>query len=262
MKRYQIQHNGLTLSYLDSAGDGQPLVALHAHWMEGQTFAPLAAQLAPAWRVIALDQRGHGYSDHAPSYTRDDYLGDVAALFEHLGLEEAVILGNSLGGVNAYQFAARHPKRVNALIIEDIGVGESGDTDFVLAWQGNFVTRDELAVRVGPRYLPYLEDSFRQTPTGWKLAFDPRDMVVSQSNMKGDHWADWLASVCPALVIRGRESKVTTASHMEEMAARRPNTRLRTLQGGHVVHFDNLAGFTETVKTFLRNPQGFIRAKD
>jgi pimeloyl-ACP methyl ester carboxylesterase len=86
------------LSYLDAGGDGTSLVALHRHWMEGVTYMPLLPALAPDWRVIALDQRGHGHSDHAPSYTRDDYLGDVAALFEHLRLTTAVLLGNALGG--------------------------------------------------------------------------------------------------------------------------------------------------------------------
>jgi pimeloyl-ACP methyl ester carboxylesterase len=263
MKRHQFQHDGLFLSYLDSGGDGRTLVALHAHWMEGLTYAPLAAEFAPEWRVIALDQRGHGHSDHALSYTRDDYIGDTAALFAHLGLEDAVVLGNSLGGVNAYQFAARHPEQVSAMIIEDVGVEESGGgMDFVLAWQGNFATREELAERVGPRYLPYLQQSFRQTPGGWKLAFDPRDMVVSQSHIEGDYWADWLATSCPALLIRGLESKLTMPAHLEQMAARRPSTRLRSLDGGHVVHVDNPAGFTEEVKAFLQDPQKFVGRRD
>src|ERR1035438_1753164 len=219
MKRLQFQHDGLTLSYLDSGGDGRTLVALHAHWMEGSTYAPLAAELAPEWRVIALDQRGHGHSDDALSHTRNDYFGDMAALFAHLGLEDAVVLENSLGGVNAYQFAARHPEQVSALIIEDVGVEESGGgMDFVLAWQGNFATREELAERVGPRYLAYLQQSFRQTPGGWKLAFDPRDMVVSQSHVKGDHWADWLTTHCPALLIRGLEAR----SRCQLTSSRRP----------------------------------------
>lgn len=187
MDRHQFQHDGLTFSYLDAGGAGQPLVALHSHWLEGVTYAPLAAALAPAWRVIALDQRGHGHSDHAATYTRADYLGDLTALYAHLGLDDAVLLGNSLGGVNAYQFAARHPRQVRALIIEDIGAEVHDDTSFALAWEGTFTTAEALAEQVGPRFLPYLRDAFRRTPDGWRLAFDPRDMVVSQSHLNGDH---------------------------------------------------------------------------
>ena len=79
-----------------------------------------------------------------------------------------MLLGNSLGGVNAYQFAARHPERVRALVIEDIGTEIGDDTDFALAWVGIFKTREELAERIGPRISPYLEDSFRQTQDGWQ----------------------------------------------------------------------------------------------
>lgn len=252
MQKRVFQHNGLKLSYLDAGGNGSVLIALHAHWMEGVTYAALAAALAPEWRVIALDQRGHGYSDHAPTYTREDYLGDLEGLFLHVGLEKAALLGNSLGGVNAYQFAARHPQRVLGLIIEDIGVEISDDLSFVRAWEGTFKTREELEQRVGPRFLPYLQDSFRETSDGWRLAFDPQDMILSQGHVTGNHWEDWLASDCPALLVRGSDSRVSKQEHFEEMAARRPNTQLRVLKGGHVVHMDDPEGFVEVVKDFLR----------
>jgi len=220
--------------------------------MEATTYASLAVALAPAWRVIALDQRGHGYSSHGRSYTRNDYLGDVAALYSHLGIERAVLLGNSLGGVNAYQFAARHPERVDALVIEDIGAVVADDASFVLAWRGTAPSRDALAERIGPQLLPYIEGSFRETSKGWTLAFDPQDIVISQQMLNGDHWADWLATDCPTLLIHGRKSPITTASAVEEMEMRRPHTQLVTLDGGHVVHVDNPIGFTDAVRTFLQ----------
>jgi esterase len=247
--------DGLRLSYLDAGGHGQPLIALPAHWMEAVTFAPLAAALAPGWRVIALDQRGHGHSDHAPregGYSREAYLADVAALYDHLGIETAVLLGNSLGGVNAFQFAARHPEKVRALIVEDIGVVLSEDLRFTFAWGGTFPTRQALAERVGERLAPYLADAFREVEGGWRLAFDPLDMVASQKALNGDHGTDWLATDCPALLIRGRESRVTSAEMLQEMADRRPNTRLVTLDGGHVTHMDAPDAFAAEVHGFLR----------
>jgi esterase len=252
MQRDQFRHDGLRLSYLDAGGDGRVLVALHAHWMEGATYAPLAEALAPEWRVLALDQRGHGHSDHAPSYSRNAYLGDIKAFFAHLGLSSAVVLGNSLGGVNAYQLAARHPGLVQAMIIEDIGAVVANDASFVLDWRGTFPTRDALAARVGPRFTPYLADSFRETPEGWRLAFDPEDMVASQDALNGDHFDDWLASSCPVLLLRGSNSRVTSPEHLQEMAARRRNTSLEALDGGHVIHVDAPAAFVECVRRFLR----------
>jgi pimeloyl-ACP methyl ester carboxylesterase len=251
MERHEFHRDGLTFSYLDGGGDGRLLIALHGHLMEGATFVELAAALAPEWRVVALDQRGHGRSSHAPSYTRADYVGDLAALFEHLGAMRAVLLGSSLGGVNAYQFAARYPEKVVALIIEDIGAVVSDDISFVLPWAGTFATREALIAQVGARFAPYLEDSFRRVQGGWRLAFDPQEMVVSQGGLCGDHWKDWLATTCPALLIRGLESRVTTAEMVEQMAERRPNTVLVSLNGGHILHMDARVEFTQAVRAFL-----------
>jgi esterase len=219
--------------------------------MEAATFAPLAEMLPPRWRLIALDQRGHGFSYHAQSYTRADYLDDIAGLLDHLGLNSVVLLGNSLGGVNAYQFAARFPDRVSAIIIEDIGAVINDDTSFALSWAGVYATRAALEERIGERLVPALTPSIRKTAAGWTLAFDPHDTVQSQKALNGDHWDDWLTSSCPALLIGGRDSRVTDAAQLEQMASRRPNTRLVKLSGGHVVHFNNPLGFTKTVGDFL-----------
>lgn len=253
MKRHSLTSNGLTLSYLDSGNSGKPLIALHGHWMEAQTFAPLEDCLAPGWRLIALDQRGHGYSDHAQSYRREDYLYDLDALFAHLGIARAALLGHSLGGVNAYQFAARHPEHVGALIIEDIGPTVHADVGFVRSWSGVFQAKQELEARIGTRLLPFLRDSFRSDAQGWHLAFDPNDMVNSQENLNGDHWCDWLASNCDAFVIRGEQSNITTQAEMEQMVRMRPNTRLVTLSGGHVVHLDNPREFCRVISGFLES---------
>lgn len=255
-QRHTFNHDSLNLSYLDTGSSPEtisrpPLLCLHAHLMQGATYAGLAGALAPEYRVIALDQRGHGDSSHAKTYTREDYLGDIEALLALLNLPQAVLLGNSLGGVNAYQFAARHPDRVRALIIEDVGTVVADDISFVLPWQGIFSTREELEARIGDRFVPYLRDSFRQSGAGWHLAFDPQDMVKSQQNLVGDHWSDWLASDCRALVIRGRESRVTSQEHIEQLAELRPHTNLVILDGGHALHSDNPGAFNAVVRSFL-----------
>ncbi len=170
-----------------------------------------------------------------------------------------MLLGNSLAGVNAYQFAARHRDRVSALIVEDIGAVIADNTNFALAWSGTFATREELVAAIGIRcirLLPYLQESFRQTSTGWRLAFDPQDTVASQSFLNGDHWEDWLGTDCPALLVRGRDSRVTTQGHLEEMANRRANTQLVVLEGGHVPHLDNPVGFANAVRDFLSALKG------
>jgi pimeloyl-ACP methyl ester carboxylesterase len=141
---------------------------------------------------------------------------------------------------------------VRGLIIEEIGATVLADTSFVLAWEGVFATRQQLEERVGPRFRPYLEQSFRQTTQGWKLAFDVHDVMASQDGLAGDHWDDWLASDCPALVIRGSQSRVTNIEEIEQMGKRRPNTQILTLEGGHVIHMDAAPAFTAAVQEFLK----------
>ncbi|MEV0441323.1 alpha/beta hydrolase [Streptomyces spectabilis] len=125
---------GHRLSYCDHGGPGPALLALHGHFGDGATFAALARALAGRCRVIALDQRGHGRSDRTEDYSRRGYVDDAAAVLRHLGLTDVVVLGHSLGGVNAYQLAARHPHLVRALVVEDIGAEPDGDLSFCRDW--------------------------------------------------------------------------------------------------------------------------------
>ncbi|MCQ4042118.1 alpha/beta hydrolase [Streptomyces rubrisoli] len=254
-----MELDGRRLSYLDFGGPGRPLLALHGHFCEGRTFTRLARQLAPEWRVIAPDQRGHGHSDRPisgegeqPDYSRSGYLQDAAALLDRLDLGPAVVLGHSLGGVNAYQLAAAYPHLVSALVIEDIGAVVDDDLSFCLVWPSRAPSRDALVERLGDA-ARYLTDSIREFPDGWGLAFRPTDMVASHQQVIGDHWADWLATDCPALLVHGTSSDTLDAEHAKEMAARRPNTRLVRLPTGHTVHQSDPTGFALAVGEFLNS---------
>ncbi|MGW3787096.1 alpha/beta fold hydrolase [Micromonospora chokoriensis] len=243
--------DGLKLSYLDFGGPGTPLLALHGHYNEASAFAPLAEALAPRWRVIALDQRGHGESDRAESYGRDDYVADVDAFHRHLEVGPVAVLGHSLGGVNAYQYAGRHPDRVIALIVEDIGAVVDCDWSFTTRLPREAPSREALASALGAA-APYLECSFRQLKDGWGFSFDIDDTVTSQKALNGDHWTDWVAVSCPTLVIRGTRSDELAADHAREMIARRPGSaQLVELPAGHVVHHDAQAQFAAAVGAFL-----------
>lgn len=251
LKRNRFSSGELNLSYLDAGGEGHPFIALHAHWMDARTFHSLANALQPEWRLIAPDQRGHGYSDHAADYSREGYLADLLALLDELAIDRFPLLGHSLGGVNAYHFAARHPERVTEMIIEDIGVILEGDGSFVKPWAGVYETRRELENKIGERLTPYVEPSFRESADGWRVAFDPEDMVRSTAACSGDHWKIWLTSHCPALVVRGRQSRVSDPAHLREMASRRPQTKFVELDGGHAVHLDAAPAFENEVRQFL-----------
>ncbi|MGW3359266.1 alpha/beta fold hydrolase [Streptomyces bungoensis] len=249
-KRSALVVAGRRLSFLDFGGPGRPLLALHGHFADGRTFARLGWELGDSCRIIALDQRGHGLSDSAPDFSRTGYVEDAAATLAHLGIDGAVVLGHSLGGVNAYQLAARFPGLVDALIIEDIGAEVDDDLSFSLSWPHRAPTRTELLEELGPS-ASYLMTALREYPDGWGLAFDPKDMNASQQHLNGDHWNDWLAGDCPALLLRGSRSAVLSEEHAKDMAARRPDTRLMELPAGHTVHDTVPVEFVAAVSEFL-----------
>jgi pimeloyl-ACP methyl ester carboxylesterase len=251
MQRFGFEHDGLTLSYLDTGGNRPLIIALHAMWMEARTFEDFAASM-PEWRVVSMDQRGHGLSGHSSDYSLDAFVGDIAALLDHLGAREPVVLiGNSLGGTNAFLFAARHPERVRAMVIEE-GPPEQRETlTFVLDWRGVYPTSEALEQKIGERLAWSVKPSFRETAHGWTLAFDPDELVGMKAVLNGDFWREWMATTCPALVVRGTDSRAVDGKLLGSMAERRPNTELLTLKAGHVTHHDDLAGFVSHVRAFL-----------
>jgi len=252
--RATLDLDGRRLSYLDFGGTGRPLIALHGHLSEGATFAPLAQALGPSWRVIAPDQRGQGESDRVADYSREGYLADMRALFDHMGLDRAVLLGHSLGAINSYQFAARHPERVSALINAEgpvaLGLDGTNPFGFLLNLPYEAPTRDALIESAGPA-APYFSDRLRQNPDGsWRLPFHPQDMYQSEEQVHGDHWDDWTATTCPALLLRATKG-VIAAEQATAMVERRPGTRLVELDADHSIPTSVPNEFADAVRAFL-----------
>ncbi|WP_405365264.1 alpha/beta fold hydrolase [Kitasatospora sp. NBC_00039] len=254
--RSDLDLGGRRLSYVDFGGPGRPLLALHGHLSEGQGFAGVARELGPEWRVIAPDLRGHGDSDRTPEYTREGYLADVVALLEHLGLGPVPVLGHSGGAITAYQLAARHPHLVSALINEEGAAALSTEGPsplaFVLGFPYTAPSREELLASLGPVFGPMFGTRLRELPDGgWRLPFHPQDTVDSETLVHGDHWAEWLATDCPALLVAGSRMPCLDADLAKAMADRRPRTRLVFLDTDHFAHDGDPAGFGTAVREFL-----------
>jgi len=109
--------NGLKLRY-EEHGTGEPLVLLHGGIGTGEMFAPLLPELTAGRRVIAVDLQGHGGTADVDRPLRPELMADdIAALLDHLGLEQADVMGYSLGGMVALRTAIQHPARVRRLVL-------------------------------------------------------------------------------------------------------------------------------------------------
>lgn len=251
MQRKSFQHDGVTLSYLDAEGDGVALIALHAYWMEAGTYADLAAALAPRWRVIALDQRGHGHSDHPADLSWEAFIGDLDVLLDHLAIETPVaITGNSLGGTVAFRYAARQPSRVSAMIIEESPAKQAADL---------------LHARLGRR----LSDPRGAAREGWRTAGLVGRAIYPPHRCRLD--ARLFAHAARGCIRRsqgrllgrlaGQHVPYTADPRQEQQSGQWSDPRghgkastqhnLAELRAGHVVHHDQPSEFAEAVRAFL-----------
>lgn len=118
----EFDFRGKRISY-DVYGDGRrPLVLVHGLLMNGRMFERLGPEMAEVGhRVIAIDLLGHGRSDRPPEmaqYSMTFFARQVEALLDHLGIEEAVIGGTSLGANVTLETAYLAPKRVRGMMVE------------------------------------------------------------------------------------------------------------------------------------------------
>lgn len=121
-----IELRGLRFHYRDwtSRRDGAPdLVLLHGFTGHARSWDAFAEAMTDRYRVLALDQRGHGESGWAAAdaYGNPEMVEDVAAFVAAMGLKRFSLLGLSMGGMVAINYAGRRPKGLAELVIVDIG---------------------------------------------------------------------------------------------------------------------------------------------
>jgi pimeloyl-ACP methyl ester carboxylesterase len=104
---------GVRIHYVES-GAGAPVVLIHGWSADSQMWDSLRTQLAPKYRVIAMDCRGHGKSGkpHEPGAYGIEMVNDVVRLLDHLGIERANVVGYSMGGSIALKMLETRPERL------------------------------------------------------------------------------------------------------------------------------------------------------
>jgi pimeloyl-ACP methyl ester carboxylesterase len=269
---HEVQVGRLRLHYLDWGNKQRPpILFLHGGALTAHTWDLVCLALRDDYHCLALDQRGHGDSDWAEDadYSIGAQLADTKGLVDRLGLDNFILVGMSLGAINALAFAIAHPERLSHLVIIDAGPemrrpGSSRIRDFVNAVQETITVEAiiEKALQFNPRRDPTilrrsLMHNLRQQADGsWRWKYDTRRFQALGQNSHREEraaLADGLARIhCPTLVVRGGESDVFHDEDAERLAARLPNGRRVTVpQAGHTVQGDNPKGLVAELRRFL-----------
>src|SRR3954452_8829309 len=157
--------NGLALHY-EEHGAGEPLILLHGGIGTGEMFAPLMPALAAGRRVITVDLQGHGGTADVDRPLRPELMADdIAGLLDHLGLEQADVMGYSLGGIVALRTAIQHPARVRRLVLVSVSFRRDGSHPEVVAAMDQMSAAAAEPVRQSPLYAQY--ERLAPRPEDW-----------------------------------------------------------------------------------------------
>lgn len=255
--------DGVRLAY-DDEGTGTPVIALAGITRNMGDFDFVAPHLEGV-RLIRLDARGRGGSQHAPweSYNVLQEAADVLALMDHLGIARAAILGTSRGGLVAMVIAATAHDRLTGVCLNDIGpVIERAGLDAIADYIGR-----QPAARSYPeaaaaralahplvtnvpegRWLADVERLYEQTATGLALRYDPAlgDSFRASLAQLAEAWPAFDAFAgLPLALIHGAHSAILSQATADEMCRRRPDMHYARVPGrGHVPWLDEPEALT------------------
>ena len=235
------------LAYIEQGG-GPPVVLLHgltcnaAYWLR---VVPLLAGL----RLVAVDFRGHGLSEHRDSYRYADYEHDLLAVLDELRLDQVSAVGHSLGGYVGL-LAATRTDRIESVLAIDVK-SDWTEADAELAERSREATQrveperpplvDRLARTLQPVQLDadelerLAERSLEKVAVGWRFRWDRRVLATEPV----DPFA-FLAGVrCRVHVMAGAESEVMPPEAAERFTAAIPGATLELVDGvGHHVELE------------------------
>jgi pimeloyl-ACP methyl ester carboxylesterase len=260
--------DGLSLAY-DDQGAGVPVLCLAGLTRNMADFEPLMAARAGAARFIRLDARGRGASDRASDFLTYDVpteARDAVELLNHLGIDRAMIVGTSRGGLQAMVIAATMPERLSAVLLNDIGPEISGGgLEVIMQYLGRrpaAKTYEEVAqataafnatrfpTLTAEDWLPHVRRYYDEGPDGLHLRYDPklRDAILAQAEAgpMPDLWPlfDALSGI-PTGVLRGAHSDLLTAETVRKMLARQPDLLAAEVPNrGHVPFLDEAESLT------------------
>ena len=245
-----VERDGIRIFY-EAAGEGPPVLLSHGYSATSRMWRGQVEALAPRYRIITWDMRGHGQSDSPDDpalYSEAATVGDMAAILDALGIDTAVIGGLSLGGYMSLAFHLAHPGRVRALMLFDTGPGYRNPAGRE-AWNR---TAEARAVAFETRGLDALgsgaEVRIAQHRSAKGLALAARGMLAQFDSRV----IESLEGIrVPTLVLVGEKDEPFLGA-TDYMAAKIPGAQKVVIPGaGHAANIDNPAAFNAAVEAFL-----------
>ena len=254
--------NGASIDYRDE-GTGLPIVFIHAFPLNQTMWDEQVAALKNRYRTITLDLRGFGHSDAPPGpYLMDQMASDVRGLLSLLNIDQAVLVGLSMGGYIALAFYRSYPDAVRALVLAD--TRSSADTHEARSRRINSAARaekegsDAIAEDMVPLLLgrtsletrPLIVEQVREmiranSPHG--IAGAQRGMSVRRDSTYILPGIDF-----PVLIIVGSEDGLTPPEEAENLRSGIPGARIRIIaNAGHLSNLEQPGAFNDELVAFL-----------
>ncbi|MEQ8248226.1 MAG: alpha/beta hydrolase [Alphaproteobacteria bacterium] len=249
---------GLSLHYLDWPGEGVPVLLLHGNKSHARVwdFVVDASALA-SHRFLAPDLRGHGLSDAPPSgYRIETLVDDIWDFLDALSIDRVIVVGTATGGYMALTMADARPDMVAGIAVVDSGIWIDPKT--------NFAPRKRIyadletgraALDRSDRWSDAAKDHYAHH------SFRPlRNRQVEYRHFEQSETAESRAAfgiealsvACPALLVRGEHSDITSADALERLAGYIPQaTTTAVADSGHHVPLDKPAAFAKVVDHFV-----------
>ena len=267
----RIEIGGSAFRYLDWGPANAPaIVLLHGGGQSARTWDACCLLLARRYRCFALDQRGHGDSDWSAdgAYDFDDHARDVAGFIDALALRAPLLVGMSMGGINATAYATHHAAKLRGLVSVDVGPEVRIEAvERLMRGMGAyryFASPADAAGRLSglgarrPRELlqATLAHNLRQdSAERWTWKYDPRTLSERTTEEilepRQALWARLSTVTCPTLVIRGADSEIFAPADAERFTRALPHGRCVTVPAArHSVQTDNPKGLAAAVETF------------
>jgi pimeloyl-ACP methyl ester carboxylesterase len=268
-----IELRGLRFYYRDwaSAKPNAPtLLLLHGYTGHARSWDSFAAAMSSRYRVLALDQRGHGETQWAPATAYDtiEMVADVEAFVKALGLCNFALLGLSMGGLVSIGYAGKRPAALSKLVIVDIApeidveglkriqagvvrsdVFDSVEEAYARARVDNPIPPDD-QLRHRVEYSMMRRDDGKFTYRYDRALRDPANPRKGIPPEEG--WRLAANINVPTLLVRGEVSDILSKPVAAQMAKAIPNCRLVEVAGsGHPVPLDKPDAFLDAVATFL-----------